>query len=175
MVSNVSVLAWFLFVAVGDVYRDLGGEYFQSVFQLLNPAYLEALRSHFFENQMVSELLSLRFYQSKLLTMMLWIIGSGSLAVMWLFLSRQRDAVCRDGIMTGGTFYKWDKVVGYSWGKCCAKKWHSKENWYHELTIEVKHGRLFAKIFGEEVIKITLQVSADDKEPVDLYLFSPPP
>ena len=162
-------LGFFLWQA-GDVYRDLGDEYFQSVLQLLNPSYLEALRSHFFENQMVSELLSLRFYQSKLLTMMLWIIGSGSFAVMWLFRSRQRDAVCRDGIMIGGTLYKWDKVVAYSWGKRYVKKRHGKENWYHELTIEVKRGSCSRKYSVKRVNEITLRASDDDKEPVDYTL-----
>ena len=162
-------LGFFLWQA-GDVYRDLGDEYFQSVFQLLKPSYLEALRSHFYENQMLSKLLSIRFYQSGVLNMMLWIVISGSLATTWLYRSRQRDAVRDDGIMAGGRLYKWDKVAGYSWGKRYAKKRLGKDTWYNELIIEVKHGKWSARILGEKTTKVTLRAPADGKEPVDLYL-----
>jgi hypothetical protein len=168
-VSFALWLSMFLWKA-GDVYRDLGEEYFQSIFQLFDTAYLEALRSHFFENQMLNELLSIRFYQGRLLNMMLWMVVSGDLAVTWFFRSRKQDAVCLDGIMAGGRLYKWDEVVGYSWGKRYAKKWLGGETWYHELIIEVKHGKWSAKILGEKTTKVTLRAPDNGKQFVDSYL-----
>jgi hypothetical protein len=162
-------LSFFLWQAQ-KVYRGLGDEYFQDVFQLLNPSYLEALRSYFFESQMISKLIRIRFYQSGILNMLLWIVISGCLAVTWLFRSRQRDAVCHNGIVAGGRLYKWDKVVGYGWGKRFAKKWLGKEVWYHELTIEVRHGKWSAKILGEKTTKVTLRVEEDNKESIGSYL-----
>ncbi|TGE37752.1 hypothetical protein E4K67_13645 [Desulfosporosinus fructosivorans] len=66
------------------LYYLLNKGYINSIFQLLDVEYLEILRKHFVENNMLNELITIVHYKNNLVRMLLEIFGSLACSILYI-------------------------------------------------------------------------------------------
>lgn len=147
------------------VYYSLGKEYISNVFQLFDLEYLKTLRAYFFENIMLSELNQVAFYQSELLNMLAWIIGSFCISLLNFYKARQPDEILENGIVVSGRFIDYGRIAGYRRGNLYEKKWINKELKYYDYFFELKKKKSLSD--SSKNIEVKIRVRYGDETFVD--------
>ncbi|MHB8074880.1 hypothetical protein [Desulfosporosinus fructosivorans] len=136
--------------------------YINSIFQLLDVEYLEYLRKHFVENNMLNELITIIHYKNNLVNMLLGIFGSLACSILYLYRGRQQNVIYENGIFYNDHLLNWDKVISYRWRSDNKNEFFRKGK-YCILEITLQQKRI-DKFFKLDNPKIKLKVNCGDRE-----------
>lgn len=150
----------FLFIFIKNaqkVYHLLNQDYINNIFQLINVEYLKSLRMHFYENSMLMELSVIAYYQSNLLNMLTWIIGSFCIFILHINIGGQKNTIYEDGLMINGKIVNWKDITNYKWSNDYRKRLFKEEK-YYKLIITLPKWKL-----SDLENKVKLLVDYEDK------------
>lgn len=143
------------------VYQLLNEEYINSIFQLLNVEYLKSLRRYFYENSMLMQLSVIAYYESNLLNMLTWIIGSFCVSILHFHMGGQKNAIYENGVLVNGKIVNWQEITNYKWSNDYKERLFKAEK-YYDLIITLPKWKIC-----DLDNKVKLQVNYDDKGSVD--------
>ena len=132
------VFSYLLVDGARDVYYTLGRKYINNVYQLFDLRYLTTLNKYFSENIMLIELNRLAYYQSMLLSILVWIIFTCCSSLLKFYKAGQPNEILKNGIVVSGNFIKYDRIASYRKSDLHEKKWMSKNIKYYDYFIELK-------------------------------------
>lgn len=143
---------------IKDTYHALKPEYIKNIYQLFDLTYLESLRSLFYQNSMLKELLAVVYYQSSLFKYIVWTFLSLFNAMIFLNIGLFQNSIYEEGIRANGKLICWNRVSNYAWGSKSEKKLFGKGE-YYDLALTLKQ-RNFFHLYNE----VELRVNLEDKD-----------
>ncbi len=155
------VYLWFFIDALSGILYLFDGEHIKNAFQLFDLDYLKDLENYFIEKQMISKAIDIIFYRNSFFRLVTWIIISSINSFMYLYRGFQRQRVFNDKIMTYKGNYKWENILEYKW---------SEEMNYYSLNIKAARSQVEAKLLNDDISKIKLRFSSEQRKKVDKLL-----